>query len=393
MNILLVSSFLPYPLYSGGHVRLFNIIKHISKRHSITLICEKRSYQTEDDIKAVKRYCSDVITFDRKKQWSFANITKTGFSSFPFLLTGHSIFGMKITIEKLLKAKKFDLIHVETFYVMQNIPQTAIPIILVEHNIEYLVYKRYAQTAPFYLRPFHVIDIAKLRYWEQFFWSKATKLVAVSEEEKCIMGREDAVVVPNGVDCKEFQFSKRETSKKERTLLFIGDFTWVQNRDSALFILKEVFPKVSEQYNGTVLLWIVGKYIPPTFKQYATDTIIFDENAPTQTSEIFKRADILLSPIRVGGGTSFKILEAMASGVPVVTTSLGIEGMEATAGKHMIVGNDADDIVSQTVSLLSDEKKYKDIARNARYLVEKKFDWGTIVEKLNTVYKDAVKKS
>lgn len=392
MNILLVSSYLPYPLYSGGHVRLFNIIKHISKRHTITLVCEKRKYQTEDDIAALKRYCKDVVVFDRQKQWSLQNITKTGVSFYPFLLTGHKIPQMQTTIEQMLKEKKFDLIHVETFYVMQNIPQTVIPIILVEHNIEYLVYKRYAQTAPFYLRPFLFIDIAKLRYWEQFFWTKATKLIAVSNEEKQIMGRTDTVVVPNGVDCKQFSFSQKETSKKEKTLLFIGNFTWVQNRDAALFIIKEVFPKIMDTYKGELTLWIVGKHIPETLKKYATKHIFFDENAPGKTSDIFKKADVLLSPIRIGGGTSFKILESMASGIPVITTSLGLEGMEATAGKHMIVADSAQDLASQTILLLNDGKLYKEIARNARWLVEKKFDWNTIVEKLDIVYKEAVKK-
>src|SRR3989344_2498803 len=153
MKILMLSSYLPYPLYSGGHIRLYNIIKELSKRHEIVLICEKRSYQTEKDVSEVKNYCSEVITVDRKKQWTIANILKAGFSSYPFLLVGHTNPLITEIIKNKLK-DNFDLIHIETFYIMQNLPAIELPTVLVEHNIEYLVYGRYRKTAPFFVVPF-----------------------------------------------------------------------------------------------------------------------------------------------------------------------------------------------------------------------------------------------
>src|SRR3989344_5785110 len=142
MKILLISSFLPYPLLSGGNVRLYNLLKYLSVDHEITLVCEKRDYQKESDIKRVSEVCEKVITTPRKKQWSLGNILKTAISSNPFLLVGHESPEMKEILEKLLLEEKFDLIHVETFYVMQNLPKTEIPIVLAEHNIEYLIYLR-----------------------------------------------------------------------------------------------------------------------------------------------------------------------------------------------------------------------------------------------------------
>src|SRR3972149_7262563 len=122
MKILMVSSFLPYPLYSGGNIRLYNLIKNLSKTHEITLICEKRINQKEEDIKNVEKICRKVYAVERKKQWSAVNVFKTAVSSNPFLITGHKSSEMKKIIEKLLSEEKFDLIHVETFYVMQNLP-------------------------------------------------------------------------------------------------------------------------------------------------------------------------------------------------------------------------------------------------------------------------------
>src|SRR6185503_6905723 len=98
MKILVVSSYLPYPLYSGGQVRLYNLIKELSGKHEITLICEKRSNQTARDVAEVKKICKEVITVDRKKQWSAGNVLKAGVSSNSFLVTGHTqpIFQQKI---------------------------------------------------------------------------------------------------------------------------------------------------------------------------------------------------------------------------------------------------------------------------------------------------------
>jgi glycosyltransferase involved in cell wall biosynthesis len=395
MKILVVSSFLPYPLYSGGHVRLFNILKKLSKHHEITLVCEKRPYQTEKDVKELEKICKAVYTIDRKKQWSLQNIFSSGFSSSPFLLVGHTLPGMKKTLAELLRIQSFDVIHIETFYVYQNLPETTIPVVLVEHNIEYLVYKRFSQTKDAMVSWLLDFDVKKIKKWEEHFWQKATKLVAVSPQEKKIMKRSDVEVVPNGVDIEKFQISnfKFQISKREKRVLFIGDFKWIQNRNAVEWILKEIWPKIMlgvRSQKLEVKLWIVSKSIPQDLKELGDNTIIFDENAPEDTEDIFKQADILLAPLRVGGGTSFKILEAMASGVAVVTTPLGIEGIDAKQNKDVLVSNTAAGISDQVLQLLSDETLYKKITQNARKLIEEKYNWDTIVKKLEEVYKSAI---
>src|SRR5437763_1484667 len=99
MKILMISSFLPYPLYSGGNVRLYNLLKNLSKEFEVTLICEKRKNQTEEDVREVEKICSKVLTVDRKFQWSYSNILKTGFSKNCFLITGHTSKQMKDLIK------------------------------------------------------------------------------------------------------------------------------------------------------------------------------------------------------------------------------------------------------------------------------------------------------
>src|SRR5579883_2960949 len=101
MKILLVSSYLPYPLFSGGNVRLYNLIKEIADKHEITLVCEKRKHQTQQDIDAVKKYCKEVFVVERKKQWSPQVITQTALSPLPFLLAGHNLPSMKSILIKI----------------------------------------------------------------------------------------------------------------------------------------------------------------------------------------------------------------------------------------------------------------------------------------------------
>jgi polysaccharide biosynthesis protein PslH len=399
MNILIVSSYLPYPLFSGGHIRLYNLIKELSQKHTITLVCEKRKHQTAHDNEEVKKFCKRIITVERKKQWTVKNIIKTGLSFNPFLITGHKSSEMKRLIADLLTKEHFDVIHVETFYVLQNVPETHIPIVLVEHNIEYLVYKRYLQRAPFFLRPLLGIDVMKLKINEERAWKRATKLVAVSQDEKVIMAMPNVTVVPNGVDIEQFvvkkQNQKQYTSMAkritlpEKEILFIGDFKWVQNRDTVRWIMQDIWPYLLRAVEGEIkmTLRIVGKNIPEGLKMLKKyDSILFDENAPKQTAEIFSQADILLSPIRVGGGTSYKILEAMATGVPVVTTSLGNEGLGGRDGKEIIVADDVQTIVEKTARILRDDELYKNIAEQARKLIEEKYEWKKIAKVLDGVY-------
>jgi polysaccharide biosynthesis protein PslH len=399
MDILLVSSYLPFPLFSGGHIRLYNLIKELSGKHRITLICEKRSYQGEAEINELKKFCKKVIAIPRKKQWSMKNIVKTGLSFSPFLVIGHSNQDMEKEIKRELIESKFDLIHVETSYVMQNIPVTEIPIVLVEHNVEYLVYKRFSDKTPLLLRLLLYLDVFKLKRWEEKMWRKATKLVAVSEIEKKIMGkvRKDIVVVPNGVDVAKFKMEneKLRIARSEKRILFIGEFKWIQNRDAVKWIIKEIWPKLRAEFipsmtDKGIKLWIVGRDIPDSIKGLTSDkNIIFDDSAPRETELIYQKSDLLLAPIRVGGGTSFKILEAMASGVPVITTSLG-NAIGAKENSEIIVAEDTQDFVTKIKELLENREFYKTISENGRKLVEERFNWKKIGRDLDSVYKSVI---
>src|SRR5258706_1311713 len=400
MKILVISSYLPYPLHSGGHVRLFNLLKELSKEHKLTLVCEKRPFQTEKDILEVKKFCEEIITIGRKKQWSLKNIIKTGVSPSPFLVTGHTLPEMKAVLIKILLKKTFDVIHIETFYVFQNLPKTYIPTVLVEHNIEYSVYDKYVKKAPKILQPILAFDIMKLKKMEEEFWRQATSLVAVSKDEKITMSqvRSDISIVPNGVDITYFNNTWKKTKSKEKikTVLFIGDFKWIQNRKAVEWILDEIWPALQLRTKSSELrtkLWVVGKNIPENFKSRGTSDIIFDENAPDQTWKIYQKADLLLAPLLVGGGSSYKILEAMASGGPVLTTELWTTGIDANDGKELLVRETPDAFAEALEYLLINKDVYESLRKEGKKFVETNYNWKKIALLLEDVYKKAVKLS
>lgn len=431
MKILLISSYLPYPLFNGGHVRLYNLMRELSQKHEITLICEKRPFQKSEDIDEVKKVCKEVITVDRGKQWSVSNITKSGFSSHSFLLTGHTNQVFQQKIQEALSKNSFDLIHVETYYVMQNLlaviarsrttkqsdkeeiaspsstvrndENKTIPIVLVEHNIEYQVYEKFMNRTPLFVRPFLKIDINKIKKEEESFWKEANSLIAVSRDDQAVMEKAGVTsqLVSNGVNTNQFTFMPFEdkflNKELDKKILFIGDFKWIQNQDTAKFIIKDIWPKIRELGNrgdGTkkVKLWIVGRKIPGSIKGLTKDPdVIFDEaSSSLSTEKIFHQAAVLLAPIRVGGGTSYKILESMSCGAPVVTMQLSADAIAAKDGQDIMVGKDANDLAQKSVSLLSDEKIYRTISKNGRVLIENNYTWKEIGRKLEEVYQNMV---
>lgn len=398
MKILMISSYLPYPLHSGGQIRLYNLIKELSEKHEITLICEKRKYQTKDDVKNLEKICKKVITVERQKQWSINNIAKTTITSHSFLVTGHTHLEMQKKINEELLNEKFDLIHVETFYVLQNLPVTSLPIVLAEHNIEYQVYQKFVNNAPFIMRPILSLDILKIKREEEAAWKQVKKVVSVSEEDKKIMKEVgvDSDIVPNGVNIDEFMFKSKIKNQKLK-ILFIGDFKWIQNQDSIKFIIEEIWPEIKSKIKNQkskidLKLWVVGRTIPDGVKNLTSDLdVIFDEESSVKSApEIFQEADILLAPIRVGGGTSYKILESLSSGTPVVTMPMSATAIQAKDNQHLMVGENAKKLAEKTIALLEDEKLYKKIATQGRELIEEKYSWKNISKSLEQVYKNVI---
>lgn len=391
MKVLMLTPYLPFPLLTGGQTRSYNLIKRLSSLgHEITLFCLVKNNEERKYVGELEKYCKQVSVFNRsEKPWTFINILRTGFSFYPFLVIRNWAKGEKTAIGKKIKEEKFDLIHAETFYVMPHIPKTDIPVLLVEQTIEYLVYRHFAEESRFLpIKPLFYFDVSKMKYWELRYWRQAAKVVAMSDQDRKIMISEvprlDVDIVPNGVDSDYFSSPLARRSKKS-IILYLGNFTWLQNREAVDVLVRRVWPDIKKALSQANL-WIIGKEAKKFFPNLSTDDIRVEEVRDIR--EIYQESSVLVAPIFGGGGTRYKNLEAFASGLPVVTTSIGIRGTEAKDGKEVIVRDNPKDIAKAAVEILSNSKLYQQIAENAKKMVKEKYDWDPIAKKLSEIYKE-----
>ena len=395
MKILMLTPYLPYPLMTGGQTRSYNLIKRLSALgHRITLFCLVKGNEERKYVGELEKFCSEVKVFKRpEKPWSAGNILRTGFSFYPFLVIRNWAKGEQSAIEKKLNLEKFDLIHAETFYVMPHIPQTNIPILLVEQTIEYLVYRHFADEFKLPLvKQLLYLDVAKMKHWEVKYWQRAKRVVAMSEEDKKSMLFQipnlDVDIVPNGVD-SEFFGEKVKIRSKTPIILYLGNFTWLQNREAVNILVSRIWPKIKQNIPDSKL-WIIGKDAKDFFSKLSADDIRVDEVSDVR--QVYQQASVLVAPIYGGGGTRYKYFEAFASGLPVVTTTIGIRGTKVKDGVEAIIRDDPTEIVNAVVELLNDKKLYHKIADNAKKMVRGKYDWDPIAKKLSQIYEELGKK-
>lgn len=398
MKILMLTPYLPYPPSSGGQVRSYNLIKELYKKHEITLYCYIRDDSERRFIPELEKYCKGVKVFKRRKAWLPLNILLSAVTPYPFLVSIYLLGSFRSEVTKELEQESYDLIHSETFYVMTNIPQTHLPIILVEQTIEYLVYQHFAESIRFWpIKWLLALDVAKLKFWERNFWKKASKVIAVSEaDKKEILNLEpdlDVDFVPNGVDL-DFFIPKKEWSDTQRKILFVSNFKWLQNIEAAEFLIKEIFPKVKESLPD-IKLWIVGQHTPGKISKHAAPDILIDtliEDDVESIRKAYNKSSIFVSPMHGPGGTRLKNLAAMASKLPIVTTTIGAEGIGIRDGKEALIREDVSGITGAIIQILNNPTLARTLASNARKLAESQYSWGMMAHKLEEVYKQAARK-
>lgn len=394
MKILMLTSYLPYPPASGGQVRSYNLIKNLARKHEITLFSLIKEDEERKYIKELEKFCQKVRLFNRPAHpWTLANILRTGFSFYPFLVVRNFSKEEKKALEKELETEDYDLIHAENFYVMPHLPQTTVPILLTEQTIFSRVFQHYVKSLPWYLfllKFFLMIDVWKLKYWESFYWRRVDFLAAVSEDDvsdiqTSIPGKK-VYIIPNGVDFTLFSQQKYSKNKFPTVLFGVADFHWMQNKEGAKILLDEIWPIVKKRVKKTKL-WIVGKIAPEALRAYQgqKDVIIQEID---DSREAYQKSWVLVAPMRSGGGSRTKFFEAMASGLTIVTTPEGVEGVEAKDGEEIFIRDDLDNLARKTIELLENRKLAERVARKAKELAKKKYGWDKSAQKLDKVYQE-----
>ncbi len=394
MKILFVPAVLPYPLTSGGQIRIYNLLKQLAKKHAITLV----SFIREEGERAHRSelgFCRDVVMVMRGGGWQAKYVARAATSSYPLLLATYDNARMRSVIADLLARKHFDLLHLEPFYVWPGVPQTRLPVVVSEHNIEYTVYNEYVRRFPLVpIRPFLFLDVLKLRHWERSIWKRAHAVTAVSTEDAQVIQKESGravSVVPNGVDANAFPFKPQRRRGKGPVLLFVGDFRWFPNRDAATRILRDIWTRVRTQYPKATLR-IVGRHVPQSLVSKATKAGAEVRGDVADIAREYADADLLVAPHAIAGGTKFKMLEAMASGLAIVTTKAGMAGLAAKEDVHFLRAETPSEALVKITAIWENRKVCEELTRHARELVEKHYSWEAIAGELDTVWRQTHEK-
>jgi len=399
MKILMLTPYLPYPLLSGGQIRTYNLLKKLADKHEVTLFALIKEESERQFIPEIEKYCKKVRAFKRSsKPFTLRNIIKTALSSYPFLVIRNLTPETKKAVQQELSKESYDLIHAETFYMMPNIPDTNVPIILVEQTIEYLGYESFAQKVKLpFLKQLLNLDITKIRKWEEYYWKSCTKLIAMSYDDKefineTVQDKNKIAVVSNGVDTEWFE-EKKKALPEHPTILSVGTFNWLPNVEAVKILVEKVWPLVKISIPN-VKLWIVGN--APTkeiFEYQQKDNSITVTGGIPDIRDAFAGAHVLLAPVFSGKGTRYKILEAMASETPIVATSTAVEGLGIDNGVHALIGDTSDEMARLTLELLKDDQLQKKLARNGKNFVKRHYDWDMISLKLDSLYQELGKLS
>lgn len=388
MNILILSPFLPYPLDQGGKIRIFNLIKSLAKSHEITLAALVQD-STSADAGPLKELCEEVVLVHHpSRPWSDQISFFTGNSPYNVIRYRSSL--MERTILDLIGRKRFDLVQVE-FSLMWQYAKLfrEIPITLDAHNIEFKTVREIgAGKRSILMRTMYRIEEKRLRRVEERAFRESALCFAVSgQEREELVGYADrpdkVVTAANGVDPDRFTFVPRTRSGKK--ILFLGGMDYLPNLNAATHFLDEIFPKVRKREADAKVL-LVGRELGKLGRLLQMPGVEPHESVP-EVLPWFYEADLLAVPLRQGAGTRIKVLEAMASGLPVVSTPKGCEGIDVKNGMELLIADTPQSFIDDIVHIMREPALATSLAENARRLVIARYTWQAAADIMNESYR------
>ncbi|MBF0478094.1 MAG: glycosyltransferase [Candidatus Omnitrophica bacterium] len=389
MNILFLAPRLPYPIDTGGKIRTFHNLKQLVSRNAVDLLCFSFN---ADDLKYEKIFKDMGINLHLVPAVSLSGISAACsifFSPQPFSVDKYKSKEMARMVENLMGQKKYDVIHIDHIHMGQYAKYIqSIPVFVDDHNVEYRILERCADVEGSALKGWLYRGQAqKMKKYEKKFLGMVNGGFAVSDDDAKLLrdlnpGSSRIDVIPNGVDT---EFFTPENVPEEQALVFTGSMDWMPNDDAMIYFCEAVFPLLKDQ---DLKIYIVGKGPSHKLQELvARDPRIIITGRVDDVRTYMNRAKVFVVPLRIGGGTRLKILEAMAMEKAVVSTSIGAEGINYTKDQDIMIA-DKPEIFADTIrALLLDNDKRKTLGKQGRELVCRQYDWSIMGAKLNQIYK------
>ena len=389
MRILWIKTELLHPVDKGGRIRTYQMLRSLSRRHQVTYLCLDDGLAAPDAIERAREYAQEVIIVPfrpaaKRSVGFFVDLLRTLFSPLPYAIARYRSPELSERIQQLAGAS--DLVVCDFLFPSLNVPQGLSPsAVLFQHNVEATIWERHVSVPQHPLRRAYMrLQWQRMLRYEGRECRRFAHVIAVSPIDAELIRREYAVAsvghVPTGVDVEYFSPSQPRP-QDSRELVFIGSMDWMPNEDGIRWFATEVFGRVQERISG-VRLVVVGRSPSPGIRALAARNAAIEVTGTVaDVRPYLQRAAICVVPLRVGGGTRLKIYEAMAMGVPVVSTTIGAEGLPLRNNEHLLIADTAEEQVSALYALLTDRTRAGRLAAAARHHVEQYCSWDAVTER------------
>ncbi len=391
MKILFVTEQFPYPLDSGGNIRTFHIIRQLAKVHTVILAACERSGLTSADYEQLKPYCSEIKMFPPVPRDIFRQgyyLIDSLFGEKPYPINRNYSHQMRQWIQR--KAGNVDIIHFNHLDAACYADDLSGVFVFDTHNLISNIYKKLVEKESNILKKWFLgVQLKKTLAYETRIIRKIRLCLVCSNPEKIeiesFVPGVRVQTVPNGVDTGAYRLDENRAFKpSDRNLVFVGAMDYLPNSDGIRFFYEEVFGILQKRLPD-IHLTVVGRNPPESIKRIQNKNLTVT-GFVEDIGQWVGKADLMVVPIRVGGGTRIKILEGMAQGIPVLSTKIGAEGIDADHEKNIFIADTPEEIADGVIKLLENPDLRKSLARAGRELVEKEYDWNVVGQRLLAVY-------
>ncbi len=390
-RVLFITYDFPYPLTSGGKSRAYHLLKFAKNiQNEIYLFSFIRTMPQDKELEAIKKIgVKKIYTKKRKKAQKGKLFISSLFSKSSIFKPLYFNQETLLEIETICIEEKITTIQYESFYMAYYISsiftKLGIKQIYGSENIEHLLYADLAKFSKNqFIKPAYLLQVQKIKNEEIEFYKNCDETLVVTSSEKIIaekLGAKKVSVIPNGIDISYFKY-KNSKAKRIEKLLFVGNFSYFPNVDAVHYIFKYIFPKLASH----VTLTIVGRgqknvsSIPQNNKRVKSVEFIDD------IRDAYYSSDAFLFPVKIGGGTNFKVLEAAATGLPIIAFPKKVENLEFKDEVNFISCNDSMSFVETINCLDLNSEKVHAMTIASRKLVEKKYSWENIGKEQGKVW-------
>jgi sugar transferase (PEP-CTERM/EpsH1 system associated) len=373
MKIFVLLSRVPYPIEKGDKLRAFHQIRCLSAKHDIILCALSDSVVHPEAVKVLGEYCSEVHILPIGKAGMIWNVLKAFMNGNPLQVGYFYRCGARKKIQAIIEKCSPDHIYCQLTRVSEYVKDLNIPKTLDYQDIFSMGAKRRAETASPLMSRFFEMEYKRLARYEHDIFEKFDHKTIISQPDRDLIphpAREEVVVVPNGVDQEYFSPVKKA---KTHDIVFTGNMGYPPNIDAARFIAEDIFPLVLKQFPAAKLL-IAGATPHAKVQALRSPNVTVTGWLP-DIRDSYASSRIFIAPMRIGTGLQNKLLEAMAMGLPCITSQLANQALGAKENAEILIGKTAGEYAGHIIHLLQDQAAAEKLAQNGHSFVRKNYSW------------------